>query len=281
VQYNKTFILLVILAVTAVPMVHGQYDFTVSSTEGCTPFRVKYAFVSTALVDSVASYSWDFGNGDTSSLVSPDTVQYNTAGTYTVKLSLTFLGGGAEDIEKSGYLTVHHAVPANFTYYDTITYTTYVLKHNEPLDIGPVYSFLWNIEGFPDAPGPSQLIAFPDTGIYTVTLTVADDQGCTSKVTHDIQVYQEITVQNVFSPNNDGANDIFVVTSHEAFPLRLRIFTRTGILVYEIEGSTVIWNGFSASGQEMKQGIYFYTLEAISGDPAKRFSRAGTLYLFK
>jgi gliding motility-associated-like protein len=94
-------------------------------------------------------------------------------------------------------------------------------------------------------------------------------------------VSDAISVQNVFTPNSDGKNDYFMVTSNGGFPVILRIYSRTGILVYENTGSTVTWDGWTASGQEMKAGIYFYTIEALSGDPTRKYSKAGVLYLFK
>lgn len=259
----------------------AQYDFTISSTEGCTPFRVKYNFISSAMVDSVVDYYWDFGNGITSSLANPDSVQYDFSGVYSVTLHLTFTSGGEDWIIKSNLLTVHHTVPANFIYYDTVSYNTYVLQHDEPLDVGPVYTFTWNIEGFSDRNGPWQMVVFPDTGTYSVTLTVSDDNGCTSKVTEEIIVTEGLIIQNVFSPNGDNTNDIFMVTSHGGFPLHLRIYSRTGVLIYEASGYTVIWDGRSASGIDMKQGIYFFAIEAVSGDPTKKYTKAGTLYLYR
>jgi gliding motility-associated-like protein len=277
---NSCILICLLIATLALP-VNAQYDFTASSTEGCTPMRVKFSFTSTALVDSVTGYNWNFGNGETSNLASPDSATYDTPGLYDVSLELEFTSGGTLQIAKAGMLTVHHTVPANFIYYDSVAYNTYVFEHSEPLDVGPVYDFLWNIEGFPDRTGPWQVVIFPDTGTYTVSLTVSDDLGCTSKVTQDVVVSHEIKVQNVFTPNHDGINDIFMVTTHGGFPLVLRIYSRTGILVYEIEGSTVTWDGLSASGIEMKPGIYFYAIKAREGDPTKRYTRSGALYLFR
>jgi gliding motility-associated-like protein len=272
--------LFLLTAVITTPL-SGQYNFTASETEGCTPMKVKYNFVSSASVDTATSFTWDFGNGQTSILRNPDSVNYETAGLYDVTLVVTFVNGGEEWIIKPDYLNVHHTVPANFIYYDTVSTETYVLRHNEPLDAGPVYTFLWNIEGFSDRTGPKQTIVFPDTGTYTVSLTVTDSYGCSDKTTQDILVYPGIIVQNVFTPNGDNVNDYFIVTNQGGVPLILRIFTRTGILVYENEGSTVTWDGLTASGQKVNAGVYFYTIEARIGDPSKKYTKTGFLYLYK
>lgn len=60
-------------------------DFQVSGTIGCAPFTVDFTNFST---DS-DSYLWDFGNGDTTSVIFEPTVTFDTAGVYDVFLYVT------------------------------------------------------------------------------------------------------------------------------------------------------------------------------------------------
>ena len=61
--------------------------FTMSGN-GCTvPFSV--TFNNTTSHVSGQSYLWDFGNGQTSNLQNPSNITYNSAGNYTVKLTVT------------------------------------------------------------------------------------------------------------------------------------------------------------------------------------------------
>lgn len=257
----------------------GQYNFTADNTEGCTPMKVKYAFTSTATVDTITSFYWDFGNGETSILKDPDTVVYSTPGTFTP--ALVFNSRADLMIVKPDLITVHHAVPALFSYYDSLAYNIYVFEHTEPLDAGVTYTFNWNIETFPLKTGRRQVVQFPEADTFKVILTVSDNLGCTSTSEQDVYVLEELSVQNVFTPNDDGYNDYFMVSSNGGFPISLRIFTRAGILVYETEGTTLTWDGRTASGMELKPGIYFYSIKALEGDPNKRYSKAGVLYLYR
>jgi gliding motility-associated-like protein len=257
----------------------GQYNFTVDNNEGCTPMKVKYTFTSTATIDTITSFYWDFGNGETSTLEDPDTVVYSSPGNYSP--ALVFNNRADLWIVKPNLITVHHTVQANFNYYDSVSYNVVVFEHSEPLDAGVNYTFTWDIEGFSSRTGPKQIITFPEADTFTVALTVSDDLGCTSTVTKEVAVLREISVPNVFSPNNDLINRFFEISSNGGFPIRLRIFTRSGILVYEIEGTTVYWDGYTESGQELPQGVYFYTIEALDGDPNNRYSKAGFLHLYK
>lgn len=60
-------------------------EFTANNTIGCAPFTVTFDNFST---DS-DSYLWDFGNGDTTSIIFEPTVTFDTAGTYQVYLYVT------------------------------------------------------------------------------------------------------------------------------------------------------------------------------------------------
>jgi gliding motility-associated-like protein len=282
VRLSLHHILVIFLTAAGFPAAGQTYDFAASNTEGCTPMHVKYSFISSAsLPDSISSFYWDFGNGETSALQDPDTVTYDLPGNYSPALILVFDQGSDLMLVKPDMITVHHTVPAVFSYYDSVSYNVYVFEHTEPLDPGVTYNFTWDIETFPPRTGPRQVVTFGTMDTFKVTLTVTDNLGCTSTTSQDVLVMEDISIQNVFTPNNDGVNDYFMITSNGGFPISLRIFTRAGILVYSTEGTTLTWDGRTASGQELNPGIYFYTVEALSGDPHNRYSKAGVLYMYK
>ena len=60
-------------------------DFTTSSLGGCVNSTI--TFTQNSLGDSLV-YAWDFGNGNTSTLATPPAQTYNTAGIYTVLLTV-------------------------------------------------------------------------------------------------------------------------------------------------------------------------------------------------
>jgi gliding motility-associated-like protein len=198
-------------------------------------------------------------------------------------MGIIFDGGFEVLITKSDYINAHRVVPANFSSKDSISDQVFVFEHTEPLDTGVDYTFTWDIDipGFTPGSSQRQIVTFPDSGIYTVSLTVADEFGCSSTSATVISIIEEITIQNVFTPNDDHINDNFIVTSNGGFPIIVKVFTRAGILVYEGEGTTVTWDGHTASGQKLKPGIYFYAIKALNGDPEKKYTKAGVLYMYE
>lgn len=273
-------ILYLFFSILAYP-VTGQYDFSVSDAAGCTPMKIKYTLINTATVDSINQVTWDFDNGETSSSATPDSVTYDQQGSYTPTLVISFNNGYEHWITKTGYIQVHHTVNASYSYEGTISNLSYVFEQTAALDTGVDYTFEWDIEGFPLRTGPELEYTFPDTGTYSVVMTLTDEFGCSSQATGEISIFEEISIQNVFTPNNDGDNDYFIVNTNGSVPVIVKIFTRAGVLLYEAEGTIVSWDAYTVSGQKVRPGIYFYVIEALSGDPGGKYTKAGALYMYE
>ena len=90
-----------------------------------------------------------------------------------------------------------------------------------------------------------------------------------------------IIVQNVFTPNANGLNDVLEVTSDcdDTKVVALKIFTRAGVLVFSLEAERCRWDGYSLSGQPLANGIYYYTAEIIDSSPL--ISKNGFVYLYR
>ncbi|MDR2036517.1 MAG: gliding motility-associated C-terminal domain-containing protein [Bacteroidales bacterium] len=88
-----------------------------------------------------------------------------------------------------------------------------------------------------------------------------------------------IVAPNVFTPNDDGINDVFKVTSSNGGTVSLKIFTRAGVLVFSIKAKICEWDGRSSSGEKMANGVYYYTAEVPGSSP--KISKAGFVHLFR
>ncbi|MBX2923665.1 MAG: PKD domain-containing protein [Chitinophagaceae bacterium] len=67
-------------------------SITNSNASGCAPLTNVTPTANVNAIDGVASYAWDFGNGNTSSSATPST-SYTTPGNYTITLTITTNGG--------------------------------------------------------------------------------------------------------------------------------------------------------------------------------------------
>ena len=93
------------------------------------------------------------------------------------------------------------------------------------------------------------------------------------------KVSDEIIAPNVFTPNGKGNNDVFEVTATSGEKVFLEIFTRAGVLVFSIKAERCRWDGCSLSGQQMANGVYYYTAEVVDSSP--KISKKGCVYLYR
>jgi gliding motility-associated-like protein len=113
------------------------------------------------------------------------------------------------------------------------------------------------------------LVLQPTTST-TYTVTVQDTlTRCTASATFRVFVDQStrLFAPNIFSPNNDGNNDLFFLHAGKEVRniLSLRIFSRGGQLVYEElnlfpNSPDRGWNG-NFRGQTLNPGVFVYVAE--------------------
>jgi gliding motility-associated-like protein len=89
----------------------------------------------------------------------------------------------------------------------------------------------------------------------------------------------DIVVPNTFTPNNDGANDVFTILINSNVQVSyFKIFNRWGSLVYLTSDINSFWNGLK-DNTEAPAGVYYWVLEGIRD--AKRYLRSGYITLIR
>jgi len=87
----------------------------------------------------------------------------------------------------------------------------------------------------------------------------------------------DIEIPNVFTPNGDNVNDLFIVYGLSD-QWTLSIYDRWGTLVYATEKvSETGWDGHNILGFEVVTGVYFYILERKDANQ----SHKGTIHLLR
>jgi gliding motility-associated-like protein len=69
-------------------------------------------------------------------------------------------------------------------------------------------------------------------------------------------------LQNIFTPNGDGNNDLFTLKTHGLKSLEVTIFNTKGLLIYKWNGLDGSWNGLLPNGKQADAGSYFYSIMA-------------------
>ncbi len=122
---------------------------------------------------------------------------------------------------------------------------------------------------------------FTAQGSYTVVLT-ATTGSCISTATAVIVVEDAFSLEipNVFTPNNDGSNDIFTIKSTGVKEISLQIFNRWGEKLFEFTGAKAAWDGMTPQGAKVPDATYFYFVNATGFDNTK-IEKHGTVNLFR
>ena len=108
-----------------------------------------------------------------------------------------------------------------------------------------------------------------NAGVYTVTLIVTNNQGCTDTISTNIIVYDELTIPNVFSPNGDGINDFFEIEALKPNS-PLTILNRWGNVVFTTTNYQNNWDGTDQNGATLTEGVYTVLL-TNNGDQTTHF----------
>lgn len=120
-------------------------------------------------------------------------------------------------------------------------------------------------------------------GTYTVTLFVGAGQ-CVESISKVITVESpsELVIPNVFTPNKDGVNDVFLLKATNLSNVSMTIVDRWGEKVYELitDKGQVEWDGKNQFGKDVSEGTYFYILKA-TGTDGKAFDQKGTISLYR
>ncbi len=136
-----------------------------------------------------------------------------------------------------------------------------------------------------DCPNP---IAEPKTRVTTYECTATNEGACYTRdqvTIITICTDGNIFVPNTFSPNADGANDVFMPRGKGLYAIKsMRIFDRWGELVFEKTNflpndANQGWDG-TYRGKKLTPDVYVYIMEIIC-DNTHQFNMKGNVTLLK
>ncbi|MCB0795848.1 MAG: gliding motility-associated C-terminal domain-containing protein, partial [Flavobacteriales bacterium] len=96
-------------------------------------------------------------------------------------------------------------------------------------------------------------------GTYSVSLVVFNEGGCSDSLSLDVCILDAtpVFIPDIFSPNGDGANDVFFVRGRSIESLDLIIYDRYGGELFRTNSVDHGWDG-RARGQDAASGVYVY-----------------------
>jgi gliding motility-associated-like protein len=254
------------------PIVNFTYD------KYCAGFPTQFTDQSTLINTSLVDFSWNFGQGQGTSLLQNPIYTFSTAGTYSVSLTVTPTScpSLATTVTKPVSTVIS---PSNQRYVSLNA----VENRNLQLTSRSIGSatYQWS----PGSGLNSTSIASPVFNYNTeveYVITITTGIGCVIKDTQLVRIFKEkeIFVPKGFSPNGDGNNDkIFPRLVGVRSLTYFKIFNRWGQLVFMTSNLNEGWDG-TYKGIKQSMESYVWVAEGIDIDnnPIKR---TGTFLLLR
>lgn len=265
--------------------------FSAPVTSGCAPLCVNFTDNSTVAGGSISTWSWDFGDGNTSNSSAP-TNCYNIPGTYSVNLTVSSsVGGCTSSVTYPAYVTAHPNPVADFTAPLSTSIINPVVTYNDNSSIsgGSIVSWAWNFgDAFASTADNTSTLqnpthVFTEDGTYCASLTVTSNFGCIDATLLCIEIEPEFTffIPNAFTPNDDGVNDEFFGKGDYIKKFEMFIYDRWGNLIFFADDINKHWDGKANHGKEMSQeDVYVYTVK-ITDTNDKKHKYIGTVTIVK
>ena len=242
-------------------------DFTIVNDITCSNTPIAFADASISS-HPITNWEWKIKNTDTNFLVKSEdqnTTQTLPSGNYDVSLTVK-IGGCEFDKAKSPGIQVYATPAASFT-----TLKTEINKFEELLFTNtstpggsefPTF-YVWNFgDDTPEKTTFNTSHMYTRNGSFDVTLSAFEHENCVDVATKTITVRNKVGIPNVFTPNGDGINDIFI---EGGFFKNIIIINRWGQTLYEgVDG----WDG-RVNGVEASPGTYFYIITTLDDEVVK------------
>jgi len=141
------------------------------------------------------------------------------------------------------------------------------------------YHYYWNFNQAAFQSGDTiEIHSFPNEGTFQVSFLVDAGLGCVDTITKTITVKDAFEASNIFSPNGDGQNDVFIVKTNGTNEFVMDIFNRWGAIVYSLTAKRLQWDGRSSAGVILPPGTYYYL---VSSPDVSGYNKTGVILLVK
>ncbi len=251
------------------PQVIADYDFTYNI--GCDAADEDGMTVAFRATDLNASFfSWDFGDGSPVSNDREPVHVYNVpegeSRQYTVRLYVAGVAACDQTVIEQDLVVTNQRPEARFISVPETQANLFIPQANVQFQnnsTGAV-NYFWRFGDGQVSTEENPVHAYERAGSYDVKLTVTDANGCTDVYTDGPYVVaaEELALPSVFTPNEDGVNDRWLVGYTGTKPYEVKILSRQGQLVYSAtDMNDQGWDGTLDNGEEAPEGVYFYVAD--------------------
>lgn len=266
--------------------------FDADKYNGCDPQTIRFVDLSNAPLDTLESWSWDFGDGDTTSKRLP-THTFNQPGYYDISLTVTTINGCQNTNTIDSMIHIYPVPQAgfDFTPKETDVLNSKISFFDESVDAD---LFRWEFGDNQVSSDQNPSNTYVDAGEYRITQFVSTNFGCKDSMSKPVLIEPvfKVVAANAFTPNSDGLNDEFKPAGLGVDPAPSRytfmIFNRWGEMIFKTNDVNEGWDGkvntfeFLNTTKVQQVDVYVWKVEVydITSVP-KKHTFVGTVALLK
>ncbi len=155
--------------------VRDEPEANFTAQNACLYDSIAFTNTSNLACDSIKTYDWQFGDSDTSALSNPQH-QYDSAGTYTVTLTITTTNQVVDSVKDS--VIVHPVPKPGFTVQNVCTYDSSRFQDQSSISSGNIASYKWKFGNGDSSSKQSPVYKYGKADSFNVRLTTRSDSGC-------------------------------------------------------------------------------------------------------
>jgi len=180
-------------------------------TTGCPTLNVTFNDNSTAGSTAIASWLWDFGDGNISTSQNPPQHAYSKSGKYTVSLKVTDKNGCTSSVILANYINVLLPPVVSFTANPTTSCSPpLTINFLSTVISSSTVSYFWDFGDGTFGSDATPTKIYSTSGIFTVSLTCTDASGCVTKFVKKDLINIGTPVPSFKATPNKGCAPLFV-----------------------------------------------------------------------
>jgi gliding motility-associated-like protein len=161
-------------------------NFNTGNSASTCGLSVNFHNTSSMSSGNITTYSWDFGDGSTSSLENPNHT-YANQGTYNVSLIVGSPRGCYDTVIQP--ITLNPQPVANFSFANGCQFAPVAFTDMTNLPQGNVNQWLWDFgDGSANATTQNPTHSYNGYGVYIITFTATSNQGCSATISQSITI---------------------------------------------------------------------------------------------
>lgn len=235
------------------------------------------------------SYFWDFGDGNTSNAFAP-LHRYENEGSYKVTLTIVNMENNEHLSATTKIVSVLTIPNATFKYQEMALqhddnklkypYTKFAVNHVP----GNIYK--WDFGNGQASNEKNPKIIYPESGEYQVSLTIVNENGCSSTNNQPVNITKgiDLLAMNSFVPQSTNTENRYFMPKaliEWDVQFEMKITDLNGNVIYKTSDKNSPWNGrLNNTGKMLQKGSYIWQVIVYAHDGNPHIIEHGTVNLF-